>query len=76
MSVDLPPLLPMDDALAMIDEDHREGGEEIHLTRAGARALYYAVWDTVHGTSREHTPEDLHRLQLALSNLGRVGWNA
>jgi hypothetical protein len=75
MSVDLPPLLPLDEADAMIRADHAEGGEKVHLTRAEARAIYYAIWDATHGLEpREHTLEDLNRLQLAQSEIGRVGW--
>lgn len=70
----LPPLLPLDDALTMLERDREEGREMVSLTRPMARALYYAVWDATRGTPREHTPEDLHRLQLILSELGRVGW--
>lgn len=74
-AVDLPPTLPFDEALAMIERDHAEGAEEVTMSRARARALYYAVWDATHNIPpREHTPEDLHRLQLAMSDLGRVGW--
>lgn len=65
----------IDELDAQIQADHAEGKEKVTLTRASARAVYYAVFDVLHALeSREHEPHDLARLGRVLSQMSRVGW--
>lgn len=57
-----------------LEEDMREGFAKLSFTRATARALYFAAFDVVHGRTREHDPDDFHRLSIALARLGDAGW--
>ena len=67
--------LTIDEMDAQINEDHAEGKEKITLTRASARAIYYAVFDVLHALEpREHDPHDLARLGRVLSQVSHLGW--
>lgn len=62
---------------ARITEDHREGRAIINITRASARAVYYALFDTLHaGVIREHEEPDLERLGCVLQRVADIGWPA
>lgn len=63
------------EVMQQIDADHREGRESVVLTRAMARALYFALWDTLYEPKpRDHEQADLERLQRLMSTAGSVGW--
>jgi hypothetical protein len=65
----------LDDIDAQIQVDHREGKEQIAMTRATARALYYALYDTLYRVAgREHDPHDVLRLGRAMTRFASIGW--
>lgn len=67
--------LTLDECDVQIKADHAEGKEKITLTRASARALYYALWDTLYAESpREHESHDIARLERMHSRLSSIGW--
>lgn len=60
---------------AQITEDHREGKDKLVITRASARAVYYALFDTLHAEkAREHEEPDIERLERVLKRMGDIGW--
>jgi hypothetical protein len=63
------------DVVDRIAEDHCEGKDKLVITRATARALYYALYDTVHaGRVRAHEKDDLERLERLISRVANIGW--
>lgn len=60
---------------AEITADHAEGKCVLNITHASARAVYYALFDTLHaGEIREHGEPDLERLERVLVRMSDIGW--
>jgi hypothetical protein len=57
-----------------LERDIAEGFAALKFTRATARALYYVAFDAANGRTREHEPDDIDRLRIALARLGDAGW--
>jgi len=66
---------PLEETSAAINADHVEGREQITVTRATARALYFALFDTLNVVAgREYEPQDALRLERALTTFAGIGW--
>jgi hypothetical protein len=58
-----------------IEADHAEGLEQMGVTRATARALYFALYDLlIAGEQRHHAEADLERLERLFTHVALVGW--
>jgi hypothetical protein len=67
----------IDETDEQIGKDHAEGKATVSMTRATARALYFALYDTLNVTAgRDHEPHDVLRMERVMHRFADVGWPA